>query len=831
MRSRVFKGALAALAVPLALAGGATAYAHQGHADQRQADEGSAATASDGKTGATSTVRRGRSSFSAQHNGPGGHLPAARENIDVISKFEPTSQGPIVPGQIADLSVFKGFAYLNSWTEPTCSKGGFYVVDIRDPARPREVAFRRAQGGTYHGEGAHVISVNTPTFRGDIAAFNNEICDSDDPQATGGFDLYDVSNPTNPIPLAIGAGDTTEGGSAEPTPEARANSAHSVFLWQAGDRAYAVAVDNLETTDVDIFDITNPRLVRRVGEFDLAEMFPQIVGSSAQGDSIFLHDMVVKEIGGRQIMLASYWDSGYVQLDVTDPANPTHVTDTDFGPRDPLTGLEPPEGNGHYAEFSGDNRFVLGADEDFSPFRLPRFSFTTGPNEGDYPAGEFGFTRPIATLEDNTLNGPTRFGGYGCDARNQIPDRSTEDRTLGSDEEAILVLQRGPVRDPSNDYAACTFQEKVDNAAERGWDAVIIGNHHTGSGAGAAPDATICGGGTSGDIPAACIGHRAMHLLFRETPSYEVPYNRDDPNEPAVGAEGDRITTTSVFDGWGYAHVFDRATSRELGAYAIAEALDERYAFGFGDLSIHEWATDPEVNLAYASYYAGGVRVVSFGQNGMEEQGKFIDRDGSNFWGVEQFNDAGGNRLIAASDRDFGLYILRYTGPGAPQPPRATQTPTETPTQTPTQTPTSTSTNRGPCDAPLGGASRTAPRGLSLGLTRKGGFRRNQTGIVKRGQRKSARGRSLRVTSRGRMTPPTGRAVCGGKVLVRIKSGKLTLSSRTVNLRADGTYVSTVRLKLPRRITKARLSVRARFLGNEPYLPKSARARTVRALR
>ena len=40
--------------------------------------------------------------------------------------------------------------------------------------------------------------------------------------------------------------------------------------------------------------------------------------------------MVVKQIDGKQVMLASYWDAGYIQMDVTDPANPTYISDTDF---------------------------------------------------------------------------------------------------------------------------------------------------------------------------------------------------------------------------------------------------------------------------------------------------------------------------------------------------------------------------------------------------------------------------------------------------------------------------------------------------------------------
>ncbi|MCY7374320.1 MAG: hypothetical protein LH461_11620 [Spirochaetaceae bacterium] len=45
----------------------------------------------------------------------------------------------------------------------------------------------------------------------------------------------------------------------------------------------------------------------------------------------------------------------------------------------------------------------------------------------------------------------------------------------------------------------------------------------------------------------------------------------------------------------------------------------------------------------------------------LAEVGRFIDEGGSNLWGVEVFQ-SGGKEYVAASDRDFGLYIFRYTG-------------------------------------------------------------------------------------------------------------------------------------------------------------------------
>ncbi len=528
--------------------------------------------------------------------------------------------------------------------------------------------------------------IKTKGFNGDVLAVNNERCAN--VEQGGGFDLYDVSNPNRPKMLVQGFGDTgPDDGSLvgdEPV-----HDAHSVFMWQDGKKAYLWITDNFEFHDVDIFDITDPKNPKPVREYDFVESFPQIVDEQTTDGLILFHDGVVKEINGHQIFMASYWDAGYVTVNVDDPANAQYIGDSSYAGPDPLTGLEPQEGNAHQGEFSADDRFILAADEDFSPYRAGSFSITSGPNAGEYDSNSVGGGASAAELPDKTMNGPVTYGGYGCNGSAPIPLRDDVNPQLDPGEEAIIVLQRGPAFDPDEDYDgdgntsndaddACFPGDKAANAEAAGWDAVLLVNRHQASG-NAADDSAFCG---SGGYPPGlsmvtlCTTHEAFHRMFNDTPEFGVPYDDSDvpaagdnplPAEgPNIGDSGERVEATSVFDGWGYARLLRNEPGKmtEVDAYAIPEALDERFASGFGDLSIHEFATDPEARLAYSSYYAGGFRVFRFGARGLRETGRFIDQGGNNFWGVEQFTSRG-DRLQALSDRDYGLYVFKYTGPGS----------------------------------------------------------------------------------------------------------------------------------------------------------------------
>jgi hypothetical protein len=218
------------------------------------------------------------------------------------------------------------------------------------------------------------------------------------------------------------------------------------------------------------------------------------------------------------------------------------------------------------------------------------------------------------------------------------------------------------VGDPSAPEEACFPGEKAHEAAVAGWDAVVFVNHHSGDAAGGEP---FCGSGAFVDeIVAVCVSHATFHRLFDLDP-VDGPWTY--PEDIAIGAIGADVEVGSLFDGWGYVHLFDATTLADLDTYAIDEAHDPNYAFGFGDLSVHEVAVDPQdPSLAYLSYYSGGLRAIQIQCSNpsdtstceLVEVGGYLDPEGNDFWGVETFV-RDGVTYILASDRDSGLWIFR----------------------------------------------------------------------------------------------------------------------------------------------------------------------------
>jgi hypothetical protein len=415
----------------------------------------------------------------------------------------------------------------------------------------------------------------------------NESCEIQDPPlaTSGGISLWDVSDPRAPKPLALHVGDTTNAdGGVDPAP----NTVHSMRVW-TDDRArktYVVLVDNEETTDIDILDITDPRNPVLVNDtLDLVTLFGVDQESPANLTQIFSHDMDVRKIGSRYVMPMNYWDGGYVLLDVTDPANVTLIAESDYAELDEEQAERgrqiSPEGNAHQSELSPDNRFMIGTDEDFSPFRVTA-AIDDGPYAGTaYEAAQAGDTPPIDS--GAPVSGPTTYVWQACDPA-AIPAGT-----------GTALVERG----------TCAFQDKLDNVAVAGYTAGIVFN--------SAVDGceALISMAAAGDIPFLFVS-RLTGLQLLGVPGVTAE-NACTTAAPAVPTASQATTIQATFDGWGYVRLFRTDIPRRPGGqpgsisqvdtYAVPESQDPAFAEGFGDLSVHEVAMDPDRRgLAYLSY-------------------------------------------------------------------------------------------------------------------------------------------------------------------------------------------------------------------------------------
>ena len=353
-------------------------------------------------------------------------LPATSHNVELVGRL---ALKPAVLDRVADVAAHGHHAYLGAFSEPHCQRGGVYVVDIADPRRPRQVGFIRAAEDSFVGEGVQVLSLRTRFYRGDLLVHNNEICGRDK-RARGGISLYDVTNPPRPRQLASGVGDRTLPDRPRTVPAPTRPTALSP------GRTAVVRSSSWSTTRRrwTWTSWRSPIRADRVWSARPTSTTFKVEQPNVNGQTSFLHDMTVKRVGGRQTLLASYWDGGFVQLDVDDPARPRLIRHTDYRAADPQRAAQGhrigAEGNAHQAEFDRTNRWFLAADEDFEPFRLFA-QIATGPDAGR----EIEFLQgapdsPISTgqakSEDDDdpsrigparrrLSGTTAFVGLACD--------------------------------------------------------------------------------------------------------------------------------------------------------------------------------------------------------------------------------------------------------------------------------------------------------------------------------------------------------------------------------------------------------------------------------
>lgn len=514
-----------------------------------------------------------------------------------------------LPGEnVTDVWAYGNYAYLGTFDDLVCSLDftGVHVIDISDPANPTKVGFIPAKPGTRNND-VKVAHLETPHFNGEILVASNEECGSaflPRLQANGvaagpgrgGLSIWDVSNPTKPKALKQSFLDF---------------GVHNTFIWQQGENAYMMVVDDVNIQDVHIVDITKPNSPKEITVTGQLDWPSDIAAEFGDNGAVFLHDIWVQDNDGQVVAYLAYWDAGLVLLDVTDPYNPVFMGDSSYANPDPLSG-EAPAGTGHVAVPSADGTRVLFGDEDFAAGSLATFEF----DGTAYPVAEGGFTPPTYSLPGGTFGGSVHWtGGEGC---------TTGEFDRAANPGEIALIQRG----------TCFFSEKAAAAQALGYEGFIVAND-----AARGDGLIIMSAGTNDviNIPGYFVGHSTGEIM--------------------KASEGGTLFAEGIFDGYGYLRLFDvtdPANIVEVDQFATEGVFANPPSPG--DRTMHNVVVDGGTH-AYISWYREGMRVVDFSGDTLTEIAHWSEGQAS-FWGVYLHDHPNGNTYILGSDRFSGLYIF-----------------------------------------------------------------------------------------------------------------------------------------------------------------------------
>jgi len=555
-----------------------------------------------------------------------------------------------------DVWAHEGFAYTGTFNSPCGGEpgAGVWVWNVKNKNSPSFVGVIESETGSRSND-VKVAAMNS----GDILVHSNENCG---PGGMGGFEVYNVDDPANPVHLATvrvhEANETlrTEFGGVN-------RGVHNLFLFTQGERDFVAMQTHAWFGGLQIFELTNPtnpQLVIAWGAELLCEeaycstdpynetdiptlidhingfMFCLLTPCFGSSQNRFLHDVTITTDG--TLAYLSHWDAGLILLDISDPADQAYISTA----LDPANGSLDGEVNSHAAWPSEDGKIVVETEEDFAAWVTvrPPGSLTFG--EGDPAAPLPGVAVATATGDDfvasqtgnagtvdadslEVTSGPLagnvypaielagdqpRFADTGPISGNivWIGQACNADPILNAGafaEGGIAVARRG----------GCTFREKNFNAAAAGADAIVIANNLTNN--------TPWG------------GIRIWDYSDPENPVLASTFNTVCSASPEPIPECDPLGTYSVHN------VIVESTGKQVKAYV---------SWYFDGMLILD-VTDPYNPREIARYFDNSAEFLA--SNGGQPH---------NFWGVDKEPNS---PWVYGSDRNGGLYVFKEQGSGS----------------------------------------------------------------------------------------------------------------------------------------------------------------------
>jgi hypothetical protein len=300
----------------------------------------------------------------------GGNKGGSAWNIDVVGHEALGGRG-----FNGDVWTHEGFAYVGHWgfTDwatgnarfcPTAPSNGVAVVDATDAADPVMVARLQNPEGTSAEDVVVYTAESGPLAGRDIAVAGIQVCGGSrsDMSFPRGLQLWDVTDPVHPTELGFWDSACCTRGVHEFEVEHRADLGRTFAYATVPTSRYADATTPSGYRDADgdgdfrLIDITDPTDPFEVSDWGIQDIGgPFSDGQGCDADANYGHGAEPSADG--KLVFLSYWDTGYVRLDLTDPANPVYAGRTVY----PANA----DGDAHSSQFDETRNLLFGADEDF----------------------------------------------------------------------------------------------------------------------------------------------------------------------------------------------------------------------------------------------------------------------------------------------------------------------------------------------------------------------------------------------------------------------------------------------------------------------------------
>ncbi|HSE81007.1 MAG TPA: hypothetical protein VLA87_04820 [Gaiellaceae bacterium] len=359
----------------------------------------------------------------------GGQKAAKMRNMEVVGRNDLGGRG-----FNADVWVHEGYAYIGHWGFsdwaqgsktrfcPSPPKNGVAVVDATDPSEPVAVSRLVNPTGT-SAEDVTVFEAKYGPLAGrDIAAVGLQVCGGSrlDPSFPRGLMLFDVTNPVSPVQLGfLSTGCCTRG--LHELEFGHRDDLRRTFVYASvpaseyeEEGSPSGFRDLLGRGDFRLIDVTNPAAPFAVSDWGVIHDAgdPLNPGQGCDADPIFGHSAEPSADG--KLAFVAYWDSGFVALDVTNPASPVLRGHTVYQPDE--------DGDGHSSMYDDARQLLFSADEDFCKnsgggiepgygyLRIWDYSNLAAPEQiGEYRTPNSGGRLPLGS-GDYTIHNPMLMG-------------------------------------------------------------------------------------------------------------------------------------------------------------------------------------------------------------------------------------------------------------------------------------------------------------------------------------------------------------------------------------------------------------------------------------